>query len=71
MDPHELKERLFLKEREKKGRLQQEEREMGGGAKKSTAGHFPSLNLNQKFREMPNKAARTGKALSHGNTDGL
>lgn len=30
MDPHELKERLFLKEREKKGRLQQEE---GGGAK--------------------------------------
>lgn len=29
MDPHELKERLFLKEREKKGRLQQEE----GGAK--------------------------------------
>lgn len=69
MDPHELKERLFLKEREKKGRLQQEERE--GGKKKSTAGHFPSLNLNQKFREMPNKAARTGEALSHGNTDGL
>lgn len=67
MDPHELKERLFLKEREKKGRLQQEE----GGGKKSTAGHFPSLNLNQKFREMPNKAARTGEALSHGNTDGL
>lgn len=67
MDPHELKERLFLKEGEKKGRLQQEE----GGAKKSTAGHFPSLNLNQKFREMPNKAARTGEALSHGNTDGL
>lgn len=30
MDPHELKERLFLKEREKKGRLQQEE---GGGQK--------------------------------------
>lgn len=68
MDPHELKERLFLKEREKKGRLQQEG---GGGGKKSTAGHFPSLNLNQKFREMPNKAARTGEALSHGNTDGL
>lgn len=66
MDPHELKERLFLKE----GKEREATARRGGG-KKSTAGHFPSLNLNQKFREMPNKAARTGEALSHGNTDGL
>lgn len=67
MDPHELKERLFLKE----GKEREATARRGGGGKKSTAGHFPSLNLNQKFREMPNKAARTGEALSHGNTDGL
>lgn len=46
MDPHELKERLFLKEREKKGRLQQEE----GGGKKINCRTFSIIKFEPKIQ---------------------
>lgn len=50
MDPHELKERLFLKEREKKGRLQQEERGGEGGGKKINCRTFSIIKFEHKIQ---------------------